>query len=340
MITSPCNNSVFRWVYNMSDVENSILIVYNVFLIPFSLIANSLVIYTVRKTKQVRQGVNSMFIFLSISDCLIAAICEIPNMVLLTAYRNQRNCYLELWIQYSSSFLCVLSGMIILSISVDRYIQTQKAIKMKFDRSKRRSIFLMLFSLLVAFVVLALDIQGTFITDYTWINMAIQLTELLVVVAVCLLYILTYYSVSKNRKKHNLILNMQSVPEKRKHNVPYVRAMIATTIMILCSLLICYFPLLILGIITVFKSTQKSMTTRTFWNYLSFHLGFTSSFLSAAIFLYRNKQCRAYIAFLIFRKHKVRRKHSMTNTHVLQSLRKVVGGVRPSSGGPIRVMAI
>lgn len=312
MILSPCNNSVFQWIYNVDDTENAILIACSTVLIPATIVANILVVYTVVKTKQIKQGVNDMFICLSISDTLIAVVSEMGFMVLLTAYRKERNCVLELWIQYSSSFLCNLSGMIIMLIAVDRYVQTYRAIKLRFDRRRSFSLPFMILSVFVAALILALDVLGTFMNDYSWLNMAIQLTQLTVIVSVCMLYILTYYIVSKNRREQHNILTAKGTYQQNRPNVPYIRAMIVTTIMILTSLLLCYFPLLITGIITALKSTNTTnqMTPRTFWNYCSFQFGFTSSLLSALVFLYRNRRCRQYITSAFKRKDGVINRHS------------------------------
>ena len=321
---SPCNNSVFQWTYNTTDTQNAILIACSAILIPTTFIANILVVYTVVKTRQVKQGVNDLFICLSISDALIAVLCEVAMMVLMTAYRTERNCNLELWIQYSSSFLCNLSGMIIMSIAIDRYIQTQRAIKMKFDRTKKWSLYFMILSISVASIAMALDVLGTFMTEYSWINMAIQLAQLIVILSVCLLYIMTYYTVSKNRKQQNKVLNVGGIYQHSRPNVPYIKAMIVTTIMILSSLLICYFPLLIIGIITALKSTNSSNATtpRTFWNYLSFQFGFTSSLLSALVFLYRNKQCRLYLKNILrMRKATLQMRPEIPQTFILKYFR-------------------
>lgn len=303
MALSPCNNSVFQWTYTVSNTENSILVAYSAALIPTTVVANILVVYTIVKTRQVKQGVNDTFICLSVSDTLIAALSETGMIVLLTAYRHQRNCFLELWIQYSSSFLCNLSGMIILSIAIDRYIQTQRTIKMKFDRSKKWSRYLMATSMFVALIGVILDILGTFMSDYSWINMAIQVAQFIAIMSVCLLYIMTYCTVSKNRRDQSKVLAVTGLYQHSRSNVPYIRAMIVTTSMILASLLVCYFPLLIIGIITALKSTSNTnaATPRTFWNYLSFQLGFTSSLLSALVFLYRNKPCRTQVKQMLCR---------------------------------------
>ena len=324
MALSPCTNSVFQWIYDTSDGQNAILIACSVLLIPATTLANILVVYTVVKTKQTKQGVNDLFICLSVSDTFIAVACELPLMILLTAYRRTRNCILELWIQYSSSLLCNLSGMIILSIAIDRYIQTLRAIKMKFYRKSNWSKYFMVLSVTVSSMVAGLDVLGTLMTDYSWVNTAIQLVQLIVIVIICLLYIMTYYNVSKNRRQQGKVLYVRRSNQHGRPNVPYIRAMIVTTIMILGSLLICYFPLLITGIITAVRSIggTNATTPRNFWNYLSFFFGFTSSLLSALIFLYRNKQCRLYVLSAILSKGSKLNEHSVSpQTFVLKYFR-------------------
>ena len=312
MTLSPCTNSVFQWVYNTSEGQNAILIAFSAVLIPGTIVANLMVIYTVVKTKQAKQGVNDLFILLSISDTFVATVCETALMILLTAYRHNKSCSLELWVQYSSSFLCNLSGMIILSIAVDRYIHTQRAIKMKFYRKNNWSVYFIALSVTVALLATCLDVLGTFIIQYSWVNTGIQLTQLIVIIGVCLLYIMTYYTVSKNRRQQSKVLNTRDIYQHSRSNVSYIRAMIVTTIMILGSLIICYFPLLITGLITAFRSTSgtNATTPRTFWNYLSFFFGFTSSLLSALVFLYRNKQCRLYLMGILLSKRSERSGHS------------------------------
>ena len=324
MTISPCTNSVFQWIYNTSGSQNAFLTTCCALLMPTTIMANILVIYTIVKTKQIKQGVNDLFICLSISDTLIAVVCQIPLMILMTAYRHSRNCSVELWIQYSSSFLCNLSGMIILSIALDRYIQTLRAIKMKLHRMNNFSPYFIVLSVTVALLATGLDVLGTFMRNYSWINTAIQLIQLTVIVGVCLLYIMTYYTVSRNRRQQNKVLKVTGIYQHSRPNVPYIRAMIVTTIMILASLLICYFPLLITGIITALKSTSgtNATTPRNFWNYFSFFFGFTSSLLSALIFLYRNKPCRLYVVSIFFSKKSRTNERSLTpQTFVLRYFR-------------------
>ena len=324
MTLSPCTNSVFQWIYDTSESQNAILIACCVLLIPATILANILVVYTVVKTKQIQQGVNDLFICLSVSDTFIAVACEIPLMILMTAYRRKRNCILELWIQYSSSFLCNLSGMIILSIAIDRYIQTLRAIKMKLYRKNNWSMYFMILSVTISLMAAGVDVLGTFMANYSWINTAIQLLQLIVIVSVCLLYVMTYYTVLKNRRQQGEVLNVRGIYQHSRPNVPYIRAMIVTITMILGSLIISYFPLLITGIITAIRSTggTNATTPRNFWNYLSFFFGFTSSLLSALIFLYRNKQCRLYLLSTVLSKRSKLNEHSASpQTFVLKYFR-------------------
>ena len=295
IISSPCNNSVNQWIYFISDAENVILVSFTGFLFPITLVANFSVIFSTIKTRQVHDGVNNMFICLSISDFLIGALCEFGMLLILTIYRSQRTCELELLIQYSSSFLCNFSGMLILSIAIDRYIKSHKTMKMKFDRNRRRSIYLMIISAIVAITVAGLDVLGTLMTEYAWINMAIQFAQLIAVLVICTVYIMMYYKVSRNREMQAKRLNWRGA--LRQQRLTYVRKIVATTTMILAALLFCYFPLLIVGIYTVFKSTgnPNSTTPRKFANYLSFLFGFSNSLLSAVIYLHRNRGCRNYI---------------------------------------------
>ena len=297
IISSPCNNSVFQWIYFVSGAENAILIGFTGLLIPATIVANFLVIYSIIKTRQVNDGVNNMFICLSISDCLTGAVCEFGMLLLLTVYRSQRTCELELLIQYSSSFLCNFSGMMILSIAIDRYIQTHKTIKMRFDRNRRRSIYLMIISPIVALTVAGMDVLGTLMTDYAWMNISIQFGQLIALLTICAVYVMTYCRVSTNRKQREKFLNLRGTSKQKRLNVTYVRRMIATTTMILTALLVSYFPLLILGIHTVLRSAESSTSpiARKFANYLSFLFGFSSSLLSAVIYLHRNRGCRNYV---------------------------------------------
>ena len=294
-ISSACNNSVNQWTYFISGTENAILVSFTALLIPLTIVANFSVIYSIIKTKQVNDGVNNMFICLSSIDCFIAAVCEVSTLLLLTVYRSKRTCELELLVQYSSSFLCNFSGMLILSIAIDRYIKTHKTMKMKIDRGRRRSIYLMIISGIVALTVALLDVLGTLMTDYAWINLAIQFAQLIVVIVIYILYIMMYCKVSRNRKILDKRLNLRRT--SRQDRLTYVRRTITTISIILGTVLFCYFPFLIIGIHTAFKSTEgsNSPTPRKFANYLSFQFGFTNSFLSAVIYLHRNKGCRNYI---------------------------------------------
>ena len=294
-ISSACNNNVNQWTYFISDTENAIIVSFTALLIPLTIVANFSVIYSIIKTRQVNDGVNNMFICLSSIDCLTAAVCEVSTLLLLTIYRSKRTCELELLLQYSSSFFCSFSGFLILSIAIDRYIKTHKTMKMKMDRSRRRSTYLMIFSAIMALIIALLDVLGTLMEEYAWINMSIQLIHLIAVVSIYIVYVMMYYKVSKNQKMQANRLNLRGT--SRQDRLTYVRRTITTISMILGALLICYVPFLIIGIHTAFQSTggSNSLTPRKFANYLSFQFVFTSSFLSAVIYLHRNRRCRNYI---------------------------------------------
>ena len=294
-VSSPCNNSMFQWIYFVSGAENAILVCFTGLLSPATIVANFLVIYSIIETRQVNDGVNNMFICLSICDCLIGAVSDFGMLLILTVYRSKRTCELELLAQYSSSFLCSFSGMLILSIAIDRFVKTHKTMKMKIDRSRRRSTYLMIMSAIVALTIALLDVLGTLMKDYAWINMSIQFIQLIAVVSIYIVYIMMYYKVSRNQKMQAKRLNLRGTSSQDR--LTYVRRTITTISMILGALLICYFPFLIIGIYTVFKSTESSNSTtpREFANYLSFLFGFSSSFVSAVIYLHRNRGCRNYI---------------------------------------------
>eukprot|EP00112_Aurelia_sp_Birch-Aquarium-sp1_P014486 Seg3131.1 transcript_id=Seg3131.1/GoldUCD/mRNA.D3Y31 product="hypothetical protein" protein_id=Seg3131.1/GoldUCD/D3Y31 len=233
---------------------------------------------------------------LDICDCFVAAVSEVGMLILLTVFRSKRSCELELHIQYSSVFLCNFSGMLILSIAIDRFIKTRKTMKLKVDRNRRRQIYFMIMSLIFAFIAVGLDVFGTLMIKYAWINMSIQFGQLTAVVSICIVYIMTYYTFSKNQKKRAKFLNEMKGTSRQKQ-LTFERRMIATTTMILAATLFSYFPLLILGIHTVLKGAESSNSSikRKFANYLSFMFGFSNSLFSAVIYLHRNRGCRNYI---------------------------------------------
>ncbi len=156
---------------------------------------------------------------------------------------------------------------------------------------------LIIASFFVALVLAALDVLGTYMEEYTWINMTIQLIELCAIGGIFIIYIMAYKNVSRLQRNNNKVLQTQNSNHINPANMRYVRSMIITIMLILMALIICYIPVLIIGLYTVIKAgvTGNSSPKRSFASYMSFQLGFTSSFLSAAIYLYRNKKCWNFI---------------------------------------------
>lgn len=93
---------------------------------PFTIIANSMLIYALYKTGQLNTTSNKFILMMSISDMLIGLIGQ-PMIIIMMAIKEIfRNCTLERCLEYLVFLLANFSWFMLLLISVDRYFQVTK----------------------------------------------------------------------------------------------------------------------------------------------------------------------------------------------------------------------
>ena len=93
---------------------------------PFTITANSMLVYALYKTGQLNTISNKFITMMSISDMLMGLIGQ-PMIIILVAIKETfRNCTLERCLEYLVFLLANFSWFMLLLISVDRYFQVTK----------------------------------------------------------------------------------------------------------------------------------------------------------------------------------------------------------------------
>ena len=299
--------------FYLSQPQNlSVGIVYGIMSF-FTVLVNSLLIFSFSKTKQLTNSTNVYIVFLSLSDCLLVGAVTLPlESILHIVYHDKDNCILSNFVLAFGTFSVKLSGYFILLVGLDRFMNIKTEFKeesclLKKLRSKCGSIVLTCLCLFLSMV------QGgiaPLTNKYTMPSICIGALDIIVVITVYTLYIRVYMRVRRHCAGSQLYKkdagrvhvggeNTEGVgmTGQKSDKVPiYMKELTKTVLLILVIIAICYLPYVILSICKSSVGHHKVSNTVHVLHVLALLVVYLNSGLNACVILYRNEEARRYLS--------------------------------------------
>lgn len=294
--------SVFPSRADLRDSSFAFLTSANVILTVLNIGVNIFLIYALSSTKQLKKISCRLIMYLSLSDICVGLLVQNPVTVLLTLFKKNSNCPLELTGQSTSYIFPQISGVMIMIIAIDRWLHMKFLNRYSSLMNKRRAHLMVLANVCLALLIAAASVLASLYDFFFIFNAILVVTDVSVVVVIYISYVSTFKSVRtqlasirKRNKETNNRLESSSAEKStlRKKPKKLDTELAKTMIFILTSLTVCYLPYFIVGLYwSYIRYQEKSKTGEALDTVLwcCFILVYLNSTLNAAIFIKRNKK--------------------------------------------------
>ena len=291
---SNCTASFFKGRFYLTETQNLFVGILLVLMSLPVLLINLFLAFAFVKTRQLTNSTNIYIMLLSVSDCMQGAVSMPTEAAMFILHHEQTNCILTSIIQVFSLTNTKLSGLLIVLIAFDRYMNirsefTEDNCCLNKLKSKLGSVILVFLCLILSLAHGGSSILGNSKRKRI-LGICMGITDFICILTVYVLYIKMYVKVRHHYKK-SIIYRYKNGTVPR-----YVRELAKTVLLILISVTVCYSPFVITHIYISNYTKNNISITLQFTFYLFRIAIFFNAILSACIILYRNEEVRVYVA--------------------------------------------
>ena len=298
--------SIFTERQGLNSSEYWVLASICLILIPVIILINLLLVIAFIKTKQYKTASNVFMIVLSLSDCFAGAVPLVLVSLLYTEYTGL-HCEIELTAQFTAVYTFQLSSLMILLMTVDRYVhinpnfeKVSKFVDRIFRGSGRYYMVgvAVIISVLMAVISIIFSITGHLII----FELGILVGNGTSLTSIFILYSKAYKRIQVYHKKRK-VQDQQTDSQTRKSKQAYLNKFTKTLFFILLSYVACYVPFAFLwgSFLIVNQGGRKQPPGLRFAYYLSGFLIYTTGIANSAIVFYRNNQARQFLRGILRR---------------------------------------
>ena len=281
--------------FNLQSEHRITLVIYNVLVNGISsLISNTLVIFALVTTKQLKTAGMRLVVFLSVSDLFGACVCIVFFTMLLTEYSD--TCYTT--IERLSLFFLVFCGhcssYTIALISFDRYARVKFASNYKVKITGRRVIYMVIGAVTISLVDGILFTFGS-IFDFTGVANGIVLTiDTFILICIVVSYSRFNKSIiqSRNKVASMTARGNQSLSNTNEQNLTRTIKMILLSLAIMYAL---YFLAVTINVVFYKDASVYWKGWLEFFLFLGLYTVHSNALVNAIVFLWTNKKSRNLI---------------------------------------------
>ena len=297
---------------HMSDTNTSYVIAGNAIIGCSNIFLNGFLIYAILKLQKPLNLSYKLIVCLSISEFCVGLLAQSLFGTVLLVDHEKASCTWDIATQCIVYLTLQFSGLMVIIISLDRYIHmkylnkyneymTTKVAKILVGSAMTTVTCLMVASIFVSF-------YGGYSRGYFAFHTGVLGIEAVLVTGISVLYISTYLSVRNRAQQSRIQVNgLHNKDGDTKINKPNTRRphnlnLAKTMVFILLTTAVCYLPFVIVGFIHSYttyiqiKDPGESLHTLLFWSYLFVCL---NSSCNVVIFASRNTNIRRLIYSII-----------------------------------------
>lgn len=307
--------TIYPNITNITSAQITALSCFNTISGLANIIINLYLVYGILKLELVKKTSYKFILFLCISDICVGIFPQQTLTALLLSKTGVNRCLLEITTQAFQAAFCQFSVIMILIITVDRYLHMNYLTRYNRYMTTKRALLLLLMNLLTCVVLVILSVTASIYHFYFTMHTVVLILNSLIFTIILVGYTKTYFSL-RNRVndiqfgKYNLpamsasafIITSKSLPttetlqsakRKQKHHLNFAKPMI----FVLLTLAVCYLPYFtIVTLVTYVRFRQRQFVdyknTRTILLFWSLQLVYLNSTLNGIIVIISCKVLR------------------------------------------------
>ena len=292
----------------MSDTNTRYVIAGNAIIGCSNIFLNGFLIHAILKLQKPLNLSYKLIVCLSISDFCVGLLAQSLFETVLLVDHEKANCTWNIATQCIVYLTLQFSGLMVIIISLDRYIHMKYLNKYNEYMTTRVAKILVGSAMMTVICLMVASIFVSFYGGYFAFHTGVLGIEAVLVTGISVLYISTYLSVRNRAQQSRIQVNVLHTkdgdtkihkPNKRRpHNLNLAKTMV----FILLATAVCYLPFVIVGYIHSYatyiqiKDPGESLHTLLFWSYLFVCL---NSSCNVVIFASRNTKIRRLIYSII-----------------------------------------
>ncbi|XP_065065711.1 histamine H2 receptor-like [Rhopilema esculentum] len=274
-----------------TTIAGTILIIF----IFFNILSNSLLIFALYKSKQLRTFSNKFILIMTVSDLCFGIFAQ-PVLGAFWISSGQRKCLELKSFEFTVIFLVYISVLMILLISLDRYLHVTKPIRYQTMMNNNR----------MTLLVVSCFISGLVAATITviWVSFYRQLTIVIFNFLLKTVFLILNTKTLKTLERHykNAVFRFQPGNRKETSNFRTERLAAVKTIRLVLGLfLACYTPYNICSVFWAYHGFKRDsadgvlLETIYIWSCV---IAASISFLNSLIFMRGNTKCRRVVGSL------------------------------------------
>ncbi|XP_065065712.1 alpha-1A adrenergic receptor-like [Rhopilema esculentum] len=261
----------------------------------FNILSNSLLIFALYKSKQLRTFSNKFILMMTVSDLCLGILTQ-PVLGAFWISSRQRNCLELKSVEFTVIFLVYISVLMILLNSVDRYLHITKPIRYQAMMNTNRMILLVVSCFISGLIAATISV--------IWESFYRQLTIVIFNFMLMTVFIILNTRTLKTLERHhkNAVFRFQPGNRKELPNFRTERLAAVKTIRLVLGLfLVCYTPSNISSAFWAYHEFEKIsaagvlLDTIYIWTFV---IANSVSFLNSMIFIRGNTKCRRVVKSL------------------------------------------
>ncbi|XP_065066345.1 5-hydroxytryptamine receptor 4-like [Rhopilema esculentum] len=264
----------------------------------FNILSNSLLIFALYKSKQLRTFSNKFILIMTVSDLCLGMFAK-PILGAFWISSRQRNCLELKSVEFTVIFLGYISFFMIITISLDRYLHVAKPIRYQTMMNTNRMTLLVVSCLISGLVAATITV--------IWESFYRQLTIVIFNFSLKTVFLILNTKTLKTLERHqeNAVFRFQPGNRKDTSNFRTERlAAVKTICLVLGLFLICYIPYDVSSVFWTYRKFNRNsapgvlLDTIYIWSSV---IAASVSFLNSLIFIHGNTKCRRVVGSLLFK---------------------------------------
>lgn len=281
--------NVYSTRSNMAEGQRLFLIIYTLAINGLlNFILNCLVLLCLKMSKQLKKYSMRLIAYISTSDICISITTPSVIYILLTRYKVESYCTLEITAQGLNIFFAHVTAYLVALIAYDRYARVKYLNTYKMKMSEKRTKCLVLFVIIMALLNTLLYTFGSLFGFYKTSWFLVLVIDTIAVILMASFYISATIIIKKRRSKADNANIMKAVD----------KSITSLTKKFMISIVLFYGLYLIFNFTNMMAhegSTGKTRSWLEFLLYFGLLIGVTNSVSNALIFISVNKKSQRYL---------------------------------------------
>ena len=275
------------------------LLTTNALFLLISLPLNVILCHAILKLRLMKKTSFCFIFALTISDlCSILILHPLYFVEYTYAFTGENNTNnVQLAIQFGAFTFCQFSGVMILIMALDRYLQMKYLNRYPSVMTKKRALILILINAATSLICGILFTISSIYGFFFYINIVYLFADLAVLLTSFLVYLQAFMTLRTNVADSN-IRNDTSRSPIRRADVQFVKGVL----FIMLALSICYMPYLITGIVVALEKrnqnngVNQSLAISFYWSLL---LVLAVPFMNTLLLFLFNKKLKNFLLITI-----------------------------------------